>query len=1005
MAASSPNLPFPVSPLPPSGLVGRERELQRLNALLTAAASGRGQLALIGGAAGIGKTALVRAITAAAEENDYAVLSGGCYDLSVTPPYCPWYGLLTSVPRGDTIYALPAAFSDIGNPGLTGEEDLIRQVIDILVTASATRPVVAVLEDLHWADHASLELLRHLAHQVANLPMLLVATYRADELNRRHPLAQLLPTLVREAPTERFDLRPLDDTALMALIAERYPLPEEAASHLVAYVQHAAEGNPFYAHELLRNLEEERVLRPGSLHWTLDNLERVRLPALLQQVVEGRLTRLGEAARDHLAIAAVIGQQIPLAVWQKVGGLSVDEILQTVELAVEAHVLEAGNDGDEVEFAHALVREVLYESILPPRRRIWHRQVAEVVAELPGPDPDAVAYHFAQAGDARAADWLVKAGERAFRLYAWLTARDRYSAAVTLLEGDASQADRRGWLLYRLGRLLRLNDPGHGVANLEEAERVGRAIGDPLLTASALVDRGVLLCMMNETAQGLAALRAGVAALEALPANDALPDPSSWEWIADAVPATPAPTSISADHLKAPLATRRGALALWLAHSGHFAEARTMGESLAAQLAGITHHDALSLSATGDAEFAVGVSEAALGRPALARAALRRSQAALQMIDHHYQIWAMIGFELSEVMLPYYTTDTTTRRMLVAVGASEMERAGGALEYGRNAQVWDLDVLVLEGKWSEAEQRARTSIGTAHRFRRLSAVIGLAVLARWRGETEEAWCHVEDALPSGSATEAGSYPFRQAMAVQRLAIDLALDAGDLPAASAWLASHDAWLAWSGAVRGQADGRRLWARYHRVAGDLSRTLEQATESVALATAPNQPLVLLEGHRLLGEIATEMTNWDEAESHLRASLAMADACAAPFERALTLAALADLRAATGETAEANLLLAEVRAIVEPLGAAPLLARVNALEAQLATRPVPIDSGTRLSAREIEVLRLVAVGRSNPGIAADLFISPRTVTTHLTHIFAKLGVEGRAEAVALAVRQGLI
>ncbi len=104
-------------------------------------------------------------------------------------------------------------------------------------------------------------------------------------------------------------------------------------------------------------------------------------------------------------------------------------------------MLEAGRDGDSVGFAHALVREVLYEGILPPRRRVWHRRVAEVTAELPAPDPDAVAYHFTQAGDERAVDWLVRAGDRAFRSYAWLTARDRFVAAVALLEGEPAQVE------------------------------------------------------------------------------------------------------------------------------------------------------------------------------------------------------------------------------------------------------------------------------------------------------------------------------------------------------------------------------------------------------------------------------------------------------------------------------------------------------------------------------------------------------------------------------------
>jgi DNA-binding CsgD family transcriptional regulator len=165
------------------------------------------------------------------------------------------------------------------------------------------------------------------------------------------------------------------------------------------------------------------------------------------------------------------------------------------------------------------------------------------------------------------------------------------------------------------------------------------------------------------------------------------------------------------------------------------------------------------------------------------------------------------------------------------------------------------------------------------------------------------------------------------------------------------------------------------------------------------------VLLAAHRFLGEIATDAARWDEADSHLVESLALAEACAVPFERALTLLALAELRAAEDRRTEATRLLEGVRAIGQPLGAAPLLARVDALLAALTSRPVPVDDSSPLSTREAEVLRLVAAGRSNPEIAQDLFISPRTVTTHLTHIFAKLGVEGRAEAAALAVRRGLI
>ena len=128
-------------------------------------------------------------------------------------------------------------------------------------------------------------------------------------------------------------------------------------------------------------------------------------------------------------------------------------------------------------------------------------------------------------------------------------------------------------------------------------------------------------------------------------------------------------------------------------------------------------------------------------------------------------------------------------------------------------------------------------------------------------------------------------------------------------------------------------------------------------------------------------------------------------APFERALTLLAVAELRAGSGKAADATRLMAEARTVAEGLGAVPTIARADALTSRLAARRAPTDQGPRLSAREIEVLRLVAAGRSNREIADALFLSPRTVTTHLTHIFAKIGVDGRAEAVASALRQGLL
>jgi predicted ATPase len=234
------------------------------------------------------------------------------------------------------------------------------------------------------------------------------------------------------------------------LVATRYDLSLPDEDRLVAYLQRHAEGNPFFATELLRTLEEEGLLRPIDGGWTLGEIDQIVLPPLLRQVIDGRVARLGEETRRPLAIAAVICQDVPLDLWATVSGLAEEELLAVVEQAVDAHLLEATHEGRRVRFVHALTREALYEGVLPPRRLVWHRQVGETLAAAPGADPDEVAYHLQQAGDQQAWEWLVRAGERAQRGYAWLTRRgpgagaDTRLAPLPLRPSAALRADREG---------------------------------------------------------------------------------------------------------------------------------------------------------------------------------------------------------------------------------------------------------------------------------------------------------------------------------------------------------------------------------------------------------------------------------------------------------------------------------------------------------------------------------------------------------------------------------
>src|SRR5215207_6087854 len=326
-------------------LVGRTLEQIFLREELAAALGGRGRLVLLDGEAGIGKTTLARDLASEAAARGVHVLTSACYDLTNTPPYGSWLDLFDACARDRNLPSPPAAFADGRMERVTDQAALFAEVREFFAELAATRPALLLLEDLHWADPASLELLRHLAPRLRRWRILLVVTYRGDELTRRHPFSVQLPALVREAEGLRLDLQRLDAAALCALVAARYRLPAADEARLVAYLEKHAEGNPLFATELLRALQEEALLRPAVDGWTLGTLDRVVLPSFLRHVIDRRIARLGAATRMPLAMAAVIGQEVSLALWAEVAGLDDEMLMTLVERAVDAHLMEADPDG------------------------------------------------------------------------------------------------------------------------------------------------------------------------------------------------------------------------------------------------------------------------------------------------------------------------------------------------------------------------------------------------------------------------------------------------------------------------------------------------------------------------------------------------------------------------------------------------------------------------------------------------------------------------------------
>jgi DNA-binding CsgD family transcriptional regulator len=437
---------------------------------------------------------------------------------------------------------------------------------------------------------------------------------------------------------------------------------------------------------------------------------------------------------------------------------------------------------------------------------------------------------------------------------------------------------------------------------------------------------------------------------------------------------------------------------------GRIVEAVKYGERARTGTPALTGLGDLGRFSYGDKEQGLGIAYALLGQPEEAAKAFALARLALHAAGHFATLGMAVMNEMTLLALPYRGDRVTECQQLAAVG--EQARLLAQHVAADPTRLSSVQLLMVEGDWEDARAIALAAIAPSNStYLRHSGYQMLGPLARLQGDPKMAWTAVHELLPNGPSSAPGGQDFHDAMALLRLAATLASDERDFSMANAWLEAHDRWLAWSGAVLGQSEGQALWAAYHRAAGDPVAAYASATRALHHATEPRQPLALLAAHRLLGELDTDAERFDAAANHLDAALALADACAAPYERALTLLAFAELRAVTGNQTEARTLLDAVRAICMPLGAQPALARADALAARLAPlKETPPAYPAGLSAREIEVLRLVAAGRTNRDIADALFLSEHTVRVHVRNILTKTATANRTEAAAFALRHGL-
>jgi tetratricopeptide (TPR) repeat protein len=526
-SGSSMPLPSRLSVRPSAGVVGRDAEMAAVWDAFKRVAGGEGRkVLLIGGEAGLGKTTLVAEVARAASDAGACVLFGHCEE-DLASPYQLFAEALghyvTHAEEAQLLDHVGAHGSELVRlvpalarrlPGLppskatdadTERYLLFAAAVGLLVQVSRDRPVLLVLDDLQWADKASLQMLRHLAAADQPLRLLFLGTYRDDELSRSHPVLDFLAAMHRQHGVERIELTGLDDVGVVSLMeAVAGQNLDGAAVDVARAVYRETDGNPFFVTEVLRHLSETGAISQDNTgQWVAgDTVDALTLPESVRVVIGARVGRLGHDAERVLSLAAVIGRDFDLDLLARVTRQSEDDLLDVLEAAAAvALVREIGDTQGRYTFAHALIQHTLYEDLGPTRRARAHRRIAEALEDIcggrPGPRVGELARHWVAADEpidlTRAIDYSRQAGDAALGALAPADALGYYTQAQNLcVRADEPDPVLELDLAIGLGTAQRqTGDPAFRDTLLGAARRADDLDDTDRLVAAALAnDRG-----------------------------------------------------------------------------------------------------------------------------------------------------------------------------------------------------------------------------------------------------------------------------------------------------------------------------------------------------------------------------------------------------------------------------------------------------------------------------------------------------------------------------------
>jgi DNA-binding CsgD family transcriptional regulator/tetratricopeptide (TPR) repeat protein len=1002
--------------------VGRAAELSMLDEVLAGAAAGDPQALLIGGEAGVGKTRLVEEFAGAARGRGAVVALGGCVEIGADGlPFAPFSTALRALRRElpgqldaaaagqeeELARLLPEIGTAAAREAARHDEDAMARLFELtarlLERVAAEHTVVLALEDLHWSDASTRHLLSYLLRTLRTGRLVVLATYRSDDIHRRHPLRPLLAELDRLRTIRRLELARFNREEVCRQVAGI--LAQEPDPDQIDAIFERSDGNAFFVEELAV------AAREGCRTGLTDSLRD-----LLLVRVEG----LPETAQQVARIVAEGGSTVEYRLLAAVARLAEDDLIEALRAAVNAGILNPAPGGDGYRFRHSLVREAVSDDLLPGERSRLNRRYAEALEA----DPT-----------------LVPADQRATRLASyWYHAHDAAKALPAVLDASVEARHRHAYAeqLRLLERAMELWDTapeavrrtlrpvdyaGVWLSPLPERRGGTPAGGDreagELRYLDLLAEAAVAGRLCGECERALKITKRALRLLEE--EDDSLR--AAWFWI------------------------QRSRLVQRLARGDGWKEIATAQELVRGLPPSEVHAEVLATAAHWSMLHQPGpqtltAAERAVEYARMVGAEDIEANARLTlgglMVDAG-QIEAGLAhmYEVRDVVVARGLAGVVGRSHVnlpsALEGIGRSEEAVEVLHEGlrltgrmslRDAEGWVwgnlAESLISLGRWDEAAEAAVN----AQRRGQTAAPYGsgansLAFLALARGRVPEAARH----LAEGRASYGPHDPMPQHdLPLSCLTVAVAVAEGRLPDARTELArtlesgfppgtQRYAWPLLREAATAEADARAVPAAQDGRAEVLRSIFEAAKRLTTNAPVwlAHEKWVRAELHRAENRSTPDI--WSEVVTAF-------EPLERPFDLARVRYRLAEsLLTGGGEADERDRsteLLRLVHAAARHLGARPLADAATALaqRARLplapATEPAPAAAdpveALGLTSRERDVLRLVAAGHTNRRIAGELFISPKTASVHVSNILAKLGVSGRGEAAAVAHRLGL-